>query len=127
MKVLVVDDSLAARHMIKRMVLQVYQGNVEVLEAEDGSKALAQLAAHPELSIALVDWNMPVMDGLQFVMKARESVPSSVMKIVMVTTETDMERVVQALTVGADEYIMKPFNAEVLADKLRLVDSSLSN
>ena len=125
MKVLVVDDSLAARHMIKRMVLQAYQGKVEVVEAEDGSKALTQLAAHPEVSLALVDWNMPVMDGLQFVIKAREKVPSAQMKIVMVTTETEMERVVQALNAGADEYIMKPFNAEILAEKLQIVEESL--
>ena len=73
------------------------------------------------ISLALVDWNMPRMNGLDFVRRLRSDPRYSSVLLMMVTTETQVEQMMQALEAGANEYVMKPFTKEIIADKLRLL------
>ena len=118
MRALVVDDSRAQRAFLKRMLAGL---GFDVVEAEDGHQALVQLQSAGPFDLALVDWNMPVMTGIDFVRHARSGDGDAAMKVVMVTSETGMDRMSEALEAGADEYIMKPFSPEVLAQKLELI------
>jgi two-component system chemotaxis response regulator CheY len=93
----------------------------EVTEAGDGREALDAIAAKGPFELALVDWNMPVMDGLEFVCTARTNPANQDMRIMMVTTETEHTQVTRALEAGASEYLMKPFPPEAIAEKLVLL------
>lgn len=118
MRALVVDDSRAMRMMLRRTLEGL---GFEVLEAEHGVAALAFLEAGGPVDVCLVDWNMPVMDGLDFI-KAVRSVPAyERMVLVMVTSESDPARILRALMAGADEYATKPLTPDALVDKLGLV------
>lgn len=119
MYVLIVDDSQAIRILVKRIMRDL--GFEQSAQAGNGEEALACLAAGPVPDLAMVDWNMPVMDGLAFVQAVRANEAYSRMRIVMVTTETEMSQVARALEAGADEYIMKPFTADIVRDKLELL------
>jgi two-component system, chemotaxis family, chemotaxis protein CheY len=114
---MVVDDSKAVRLVISRNLVQL---GYQVSTAGDGAEALTQL--HEGLSLILVDWNMPRMNGLEFVQKLRADARYNSVKVMMVTTETEVEQMVRALEAGANEYVMKPFTQEILADKLRTMD-----
>lgn len=114
---LVVDDSRTVRRAARRMLEA--QGFV-VREAEDGQQALeACRATLPTL--VLLDWNMPVMDGITFLRLAREEFGPDEPRIMLCTTETDFSRIVVALEGGAQEYIMKPFDDAILAGKLEVL------
>jgi len=118
-KALVVDDSRAMRRILAR---NMQEAGFEVCEAANGHDALAQLRSSAgEISLILVDWNMPEMNGLEFVKQVRADPSFAGTRLMMVTTETEMERMVAALEAGADEYVMKPFTKEILFDKLRLL------
>jgi two-component system, chemotaxis family, chemotaxis protein CheY len=118
MRAMVVDDSRATRAILRRILEQL---DFEVTEAADGQEGLEAWQADPTIRLALVDWNMPVMNGLDLVraIRAQESVGRVV--IVMVTTEGDTDHILTALDAGADEYAMKPFTAAVIAEKLELL------
>lgn len=118
MRALVIDDSRAIRLILSR-TLQEF--GFETLEAANGKEALAVLEREGPVELALVDWNMPEMNGLEFVQAARARPTWGTMRMMMVTTETEMERVVKALEAGADEYVMKPFTREVIAEKLAIL------
>jgi len=114
---LVVDDSRTVRRAARRMLEA--QG-FSVREAEDGQQALeACRAAMPTL--VLLDWNMPVMDGITFLRLAREEFGPDEPRIMLCTTETDFSRIMAALEGGAQEYIMKPFDDAILAGKLEVL------
>lgn len=118
MRILIVDDSRSMRLILKRMLADM--GHTEVMEAEHGGEALARMEeSTPEL--ALVDWNMPVMNGLEFVQAMRESRKYDKVKVMMVTSESSPRLVYEALKAGADEYAMKPITREVIEDKLQLL------
>jgi two-component system chemotaxis response regulator CheY len=117
-KAMVVDDSRAVRMILSRILREV---GYEVCEAGDGKEALAKLAGGESVSLILVDWNMPRLDGLGFVRCLRSDPRNSEVKVMMVTTETEMDRMVTALEAGANEYVMKPFTADVISDKLRML------
>ncbi len=119
MRVLIVDDSRAIRVMIGRIMKEL---GFETADAANGREAIAALEAGPVPALALVDWNMPEMNGLEFVEAARARPEWRDLRIVMVTTETEMAQVARALAAGADEYVMKPFTADVLRDKLELLN-----
>ncbi|MDY7225465.1 response regulator [Hyalangium rubrum] len=122
MQVLVVDDSRVARRIISRLLREL---GFSVTEAADGRQALEALRAHEGLGLALVDWNMPELDGLAFVQVLRSDPTYAGVKILMVTSETGMHKVRQALQAGVDEYVMKPFTREALLEKLALLGFSL--
>jgi len=114
---LVVDDSGVVRKVARRIVETLH---FSVIEAEDGAKALeACKRSMPEA--VLLDWNMPVMDGLEFLVNLRAMPGGDVPKVVFCTTENGMDHIARALEAGADEYIMKPFDKDIVADKFREV------
>lgn len=113
---MVVDDSRAVRMILARNLAEM---GYQVCAAADGAEALAML--HADLSLVLVDWNMPRVNGLEFVKKMRSDRQFGRVKVMMVTTETELDQMVKALAAGADEYVMKPFTKEILADKLRVL------
>ena len=119
MRALVIDDSKAIRIILRRLLDEL---GFDVAEAADGREALARLAElQPPPDLVLVDWNMPEMNGLEFVREVRASDGNHDVTMVMVTTETESEQVVRALAAGANEYVMKPFTKDVLVDKLSLL------
>jgi len=118
-RALVIDDSKAIRIILRRLLDEL---GFDVAEAADGREALARLAElQPPPDLVLVDWNMPEMNGLEFVREVRASDGNHDVTMVMVTTETESEQVVRALAAGANEYVMKPFTKDVLVDKLSLL------
>lgn len=118
MRALVVDDSTAMRAVL-RMILK--KQNFEVVEARDGLDALRVLQPIEPVDLMLIDWNMPGMNGFELLQNVRGNARYATTKIVMVTTETALDEMTHALAAGADEYIMKPFTPDVVADKLRLI------
>lgn len=120
MKALVVDDSNSTRLVIKAMLSEI---NCSIVEARDGLDALEKIANESKLfDVLLVDWNMPVMDGLEFIKKLRENEMYSLVPVLMVTTENELKSVVTALEAGADEYIMKPFSKEAIFEKFKILE-----
>ncbi len=118
MRVLLVDDSATMRRIQKNQLTTI--GITDVLEAGDGSEALKVLADNMPIDMVLLDWNMPVMDGITFLKKAREDTAYGEVKIIMCTSESEKTRVVEALKAGANNYIVKPFNPDSLKQKLGL-------
>jgi two-component system chemotaxis response regulator CheY len=114
-KLLLVDDSRAVRLLGKRIVNPL---GFEILEAENGEEALRVCIENPDLEAILLDWNMPVMDGLEFLKALRARVAEKQPIVVMCTTENDMVRIVEAMQAGANEYIMKPFTEDIVREKL---------
>ena len=107
MRVLIVDDSRSIRMMIRSYLAKSV--NLEVLEAEDGAAALL-LAANLKPSLIFTDWNMPNMNGIDFVKQYRASGAKT--PIIMITTEAEKVRVVEALQAGVNNYLVKPFKRE---------------
>jgi two-component system chemotaxis response regulator CheY len=119
MKALIVDDSRAMRAILARALLAA--GFIEVAHARHGQDGLAYLTSHPDTSLALVDWNMPEMTGIEMVAAVRRDAALADVRLMMVTSATDVAHMQRALDAGADEYVMKPFTREAIADKLRLL------
>jgi len=116
---LVVDDSRAMRMILSKTLVD---SGFEVRQAGNGQDALDVLEREGgSISLMLADWNMPVMSGIELVQAVRARTAWQHIRIVMVTTETEIEQMSRALTAGADEYVMKPFTREVVEDKLRLI------
>ena len=110
---LIVEDSSIVRKMARRILEGL---GFEVVEAEDGVDALVVCKrAMPEA--ILLDWNMPVMDGYHFLYHLRRMPGGDEPKVVFCTTENDVERISEALKAGADEYMMKPFDGDILHSK----------
>ena len=118
MRALVIDDSRAMRTILSGILTEL---GFEVADAADGPAALDILGQRSDFDIALVDWNLPGLNGLEIVTEIRKNPALADTRLIMVTTETEIERVSQALQAGADEYIMKPFNREMLLDKLAIL------
>ena len=119
MQILVIDDSRATRAMVCRIVAELDPTAVHT--AGDGREALEVLASVGPVDLALVDWNMPEMNGIEFVRTVRSDPRHAATTLVMVTTESEIDHVVLALESGADEYLMKPFSAAALREKLTLL------
>jgi two-component system chemotaxis response regulator CheY len=114
---LVVDDSKVIRK-VARHILETLQFAVD--EAEDGREALSRCEAKMP-DVVLLDWNMPVMGGMEFLRTLRASAFASQPKVVFCTTENDTAHIRAAIDAGADEYVMKPFDRETLESKLQIV------
>ena len=111
---LIVDDSRIIRKVARRIVEGL---GFEVDEAADGAEALTYCAGlMPD--VVLLDWNMPVMDGMVFLKRLREQPGGDQPKVLFCTIETAPERIAEALGAGADDYVMKPFDGEILQSKL---------
>jgi two-component system chemotaxis response regulator CheY len=119
MRALVIDDSRAVRIIIGNILREI---GMEVLEAADGLEALEQLKRNPDVELMLVDWNMPQMNGFDFIRLVRSQRAYDAVRILMVTSEAQGENVTRALKAGANEYLMKPFNKDILVAKLNLLD-----
>jgi len=115
---LVVDDSRSMRSILGRLLSAL---GWTTCEAADGREALDLLAGECRPGLALVDWNMPVMNGLDFVTAVRSDPRTRALPLVMVSSESELEQIVLALEAGVDEYIVKPFTADALAEKIALV------
>lgn len=113
---MVIDDSRAMRGILKRILLPL---GFDVREATNGKDALDQIWDDDlDPALALIDWNMPEMNGLEFVMAVRKQKHLRQMTLMMVTTESEHGQIVRALAAGAHEYVIKPFTAEAIVDKL---------
>lgn len=116
-KCLLVDDSRVIRKLAGRIMSNL---SIETAEAENGQLAYEFCSAEmPDL--ILLDWNMPVMDGLTFLKKLRNSGLEPQPKVLICTTETDLSKIATAIQAGADEYIMKPFDQDILESKLKIL------
>ncbi len=122
MQAIVIDDSRAMRGILRRVLSSL---GYTVAEAPDGAEALKCIREIPVPDVAMVDWNMPNMNGLAFIKSIRQDHAFDNMRIVMVTTEVEMHQVEAALTAGASEYVMKPFTEEGLREKLGLIGIGL--
>jgi two-component system, chemotaxis family, chemotaxis protein CheY len=120
-RALVIDDSTTMRKILGRILRKLH---FEITEAGNGCEALERLRESTDVAIALVDWNMPEMDGLAFVRAVRADPTYDSIRLMMVTTEADLCRVAAALEAGADEYVMKPFTDDVIREKLELLGAT---
>ncbi|MBX9655323.1 response regulator [bacterium] len=116
MKFMLVDDSSTMRKIQRRTLERLGFG--EIIEAEDGEEALRLLPdANPD--ILITDWNMPNINGLELVKQIRQT--DQKLPIIMVTTEAEKNRVIEAIKAGISDYLIKPFTSEALASKIRRV------
>jgi len=117
MRALIVDDSRFVRDFLRGLL---EERGIECEEAPDGRAGLDQLHNCPEFDLALLDWNMPNMNGLEMLRQMRAEGYTEV-KVMMVTTEAENEFIMRALDTGADEYLMKPFDDQALGEKLAML------
>lgn len=119
MLAMIVEDSGSIRKIMARIMHELH---FETTEAENGQQALEMLqSADRRPDLILIDWHMPVVDGLELVKTLRGMELYRKVPLIMVTTETDIGKITMALEAGASEYVMKPFTKEVLAEKLELL------
>ena len=118
-KALVVDESKTIRIILGRTLREL---GYEICEACNGKEALKVMAAEKAtVNLVLADWNMPEMNGLELLKELRQDPELASLKVIMVTTETELDHMVSALEAGANEYVMKPFTKDILREKLELV------
>ncbi len=118
MHALVVDDSSTIRMILKKFLTKL---GFQVVEAADGREALERLREMAQADLVLVDWNMPEMNGVDFIRAVRAERAYDAVPLVMVTTNVELEQVAAALEAGANEYVMKPFTLDVIREKLELL------
>ncbi len=119
MKALIVDDARVVRLALRGIMQQL---GWETVEAEDGKQALAQMQKHGDIELILLDWHMPVMNGYDFLVSLRASPEHAESpRVIMVTTEASMPSILKALAAGANEYIMKPFDVEMIREKINML------
>lgn len=118
MKALIVDDSRAMRMVLSQMLKAC---GFDVLEASHGKEALVCLESNPDTQLALIDWNMPEMNGLELLQALKADSRFASLRRMMVTTEAERGNIAAALDAGASEYVMKPFTDSVIQDKLRVL------
>jgi len=119
MRALIIDDSRTMRRLLKEYVANAT--GAEIQQVENGADALRSLAAHMPVDFALVDWDMPGMTGIEFVRAVRALPCYDGVKLMMVTARVDEGALSEALTEGADDFLMKPLDEELVADKLRIL------
>ncbi len=124
MRALILDDSRAMRTILRGILKEV---GFEVQEAANVRDAMNLLRGDMDFDLALVDWNLPEVSGIDFVRQVRTQRRYDDLKLMMVTTETEMSQVATAIQAGANEYIMKPFSKQAIADKLILLGMQLPN
>ena len=123
MRAMVIDDSRAIRLILGNILKDL---GFEVVDAGNGLEAMDQMKAPGKIDFAMVDWNMPEMNGYEFVCAVRKEDEYKDVRLMMVTTETEMSQVVKALEAGANEYVMKPFTKDMITEKLTLMGIPVS-
>ncbi len=118
MRALVIDDASSMRKLLKMLLSDA---GFSVTEAADGQDALERLVEMECPDLILVDWNMPRMNGLEFVQSMRRDSAYDAARVMLVTSESQVDQVLSAIQAGANEYIMKPFTAESLLEKLTIL------
>ena len=118
MKALVVDDSKVIRMAVSKILLSL---DFEVHEASNGVEGMNKLEEIGKPDLVLVDWNMPEMNGHEFIVAVREKDEYNNMPLMMVTTESEMDKVRIAVDSGANEFVMKPFTPEMIKSKMRIL------
>jgi len=121
LKALVIDDSRAMRTIIGQILKSI---GYEVVDAGNGREGLQRINELGPPHLILVDWNMPEMNGIDFVRALRSNRKYDDVRVMMVTTETEMKRMAEALEHGANEYVMKPFTRDVILQKLEQMQSA---
>lgn len=122
--IMIVDDSSVTRKVIKKHIKSGPYAVAELVEASDGEKALETYKSGQKIDVVLSDWNMPKMNGLEFVKSLREyesTANKEAVKVIMITTEGTIDKVTQAMESGVNEYIVKPFTADTLTKTLKKV------
>ena len=114
---LIVDDSKVVRTVARKILEDL---NFEIFEAEDGQAAMNECNRQMPDAI-LLDWNMPIMNGIDFLRELRKSTGGEAPMVIFCTTENDMAHIQEAISAGANEYIMKPFDSEIIQSKLAQV------
>ena len=117
-KVLVVDDSAVMRQIIKKNLKEL--GFSDLSEAEDGAAGLKKAGEEP-VDLIVSDWNMPNMTGLEFLKAVRADAGLKGIAFIMVTSESDKEKIMEAVKAGVNQYIVKPFNAIQLEEKIKAI------
>jgi len=118
MRALTVDDSMVVRRVVGQCLRSI---GFEVDEAGNGEEALLSLLQKGAPDLVVLDWNMPLMGGLEFLVRMRKLDRFQGVKVIMLTARNELEAVEQAMKAGANEYLMKPFTPEALHDKVRMV------
>ena len=118
MKAIIIDDSRTMRRLLSTYISEFAS---DIVEAEDGLAGLEQLEKNAPLDLALVDWDMPRMNGLEFVKAVRANPSYTDMKILMVTSHNTPEDVGEVLMAGATDFLMKPMTGEMIRDKLQIL------
>lgn len=111
---LIVDDSKIVRKVMRKIIEPL---GFAILEAEDGQQALDAFE-HDEIALVMLDWNMPVMNGMEFLIALRARTDLNQPMVVFCTTENEFTKIQEALMNGANEYVMKPFDEEIIRGKL---------
>lgn len=124
MKVLVVDDFSTMRRIVKNLLIELGFTNIE--EANDGSTALPILE-QGGIDFLVTDWNMPEMPGIELLKAVRANPELSSMPVLMVTAEAEREQIVEAAQAGVNGYVVKPFTAETLKEKIDKVFERMEN
>ncbi len=116
MRILLVDDSRTMRNIQRKLLSAL--GDPEFAEAGDGMEAMSLIASSPQpFDLILIDWNMPNMDGHTLVCRIREKDKTT--PLIMVTTEAEKTRVLEAIKAGVNNYVIKPFTPEALLERVR--------
>jgi two-component system chemotaxis response regulator CheY len=124
MKVLVADDFATMRKIVRNILKQI--GFDDIVEAEDGQAAM-QVLRNENIGLVVTDWNMPNMSGLELLQKIRTNPKTANLPVLMVTAEGLKENVVTAVKAGVNNYVVKPFTAEVLQEKLEQIFKKLNS
>lgn len=118
-KVMVVDDARVVRVSLGRIMASL---GFEVIRCENGQQAMEAVEQNPDVCLVLLDWHMPVMNGYDFLVRLKEMpAHQSSPLVMMVTTESNMPSMMKALAAGADEYVMKPFDTDMIKSKLDIL------
>ena len=123
MKILVVDDFSTMRRIVKNLLKQIWFENID--EAEDGQHALSRLK-NDKYQFVVSDWNMPNMTGIELLKNVRSDPELKTLPFLMVTAEAEKEKVVEAIKAGVNNYIIKPFTAEILKEKMDKIFEKLN-
>jgi two-component system chemotaxis response regulator CheY len=125
MRVLVVDDMMTMRKLVTKCCKEI--GFTDFVEAADGALAFAELEkANPPIGLVISDWNMPNLTGLDFLKKVRADARFKALPFVLVTAEAEQSQVVEAVKAGVTNYVVKPFTAQILKEKLEAAHKRIS-